>query len=375
VFFINHYFIQGGSKMKKLLIISSAISLVFLCFLGSQVMAAEKVVEQETVTTVTQVPELVKTADNFIILLDSSSSMNEPYLKTGMTKLAAAKEIFKEKNKTLPDLGYNAGIYLVSNFKPIYMMQKYDRDKVAAALDQLPEKGSGPTLFVEGISNLRGVLDGLSGRTVVFLITDGYYEATPGMKKPKEIAKELADKHDVCFYVISTAKGAQQKEILKAVASINECSRVIPFDYLLGRPEYMTGALFQIDVKNIETVKTINYLTGFKVDNVQFDFNSSAVPPASHEELNKLGDFLREHPKSYVVLSGYTDGTGSDEYNLRLARRRAESVQGYLTQYSGVNIGRIITQWYGKKDPVASNDTKEGQQQNRRVESVVMGLD
>ena len=361
--------------MKKLLIISSVISLVFLCFWGSQVMAAEKVMEQETVTTVTQVPEIVKTADNFIILLDASSSMNEPYLKTGMSKLAAAKEIFKEKNKTLPDLGYNAGLYLVSNFKPIYMMQKYDRDKVAAALDQLPEKGSGPTLFVEGISKLRGVLEGLSGRTVVFLITDGYYEATPGMKKPREIAKELAGKHDVCFYVISTAKGQQQKEILKAVASINECSRVIPFDYLLGRPEYMTGALFQIDVKNIETVKTIDYLTGFKVDNVQFDFNSSAVPPSFHEELNKLGDFLKEHPKSYVVLSGYTDGTGSDEYNLRLARLRAEGVQGYLTQYSGVNIGRIITQWYGKKDPVASNDTNEGRQQNRRVESIVMGLD
>ena len=207
-------------------------------------MAAEKVVEQETVTTVTQVPELVKTADNFIILFDSSSSMNEPYRNTGMSKLAAAKEIFKEKNKTLPDLGYNAGLYLLSNFKPIYMMQKYDRDKFAAALDQLPEKGSGPTLFVEGISKLRGVLDGLSGRTVVFLITDGDYEATPGMKKPREIAKELADKHDVCFYVISTAKGVQQKEILKAVASINQCSRVIPFDYLLGRPEYMTGALY-----------------------------------------------------------------------------------------------------------------------------------
>jgi OmpA-OmpF porin, OOP family len=375
VFFINHYFIQGGSKMKKLLIISSVISLVFLCFWGSQVMAAEKVMEQETVTTTSQVPELVKTADNFIILLDASSSMNEPYLNTGISKLAAAKEIFKEKNKTLPDLGYNAGLYLVSNFKPIYMMQKYDRDKFAAALDQLPEKGSGPTLFVESLSKLRDVLKGLSGRTVVFLITDGYYEATPGMKKPKEIAKELADKHDVCFYVISTAKGAQQKEILKAVASINECSRVIPFDYLLGRPEYMTGALFQIDVKNIETVKTIDYLTGFKVDNVQFDFNSSAVPPAFHEELNKLGDFLKEHPKSYVVLSGYTDGTGSDEYNLRLARLRAESVQGYLVQNSGVDMGRIITQWYGKNDPVASNDTNEGRQQNRRVEGIVMGLD
>jgi OOP family OmpA-OmpF porin len=361
--------------MKKLIVILSVLGLVFFGFTTAHVMAAEKVMDQETMTAVTQVPELVKTADNFIILFDSSSSMNEPYGKTNMTKLAAAKEILKEKNKTLPDLGYNAGLYLVSNFKPIYAVQKYDREKVAAALDQLPEKGSGATLFVESLSKLRDVLKQLSGRTVVFLFTDGEYTPTPGMKKPSQIAKELSDKHDVCFYVISTAKGAQEKEILKTVASINPCSRVVPFDYLLGRPEYMTGALYEIDVKTIETVKTIDYLAGFKVDNVQFDFNSSAIPSGSYEELNKLGDFLREHPKSYVVLSGYTDIKGSDQYNLWLARRRAEKVQDYLTQYSGVSIGRIITQWYGKKDPIADNATKEGRQENRRVESVVMGLD
>jgi len=361
--------------MKNLFVILGALGLVFLGLTAPDVMAAEKVMEQETVTTTTEQTNLVKTADNFIVLFDSSSSMNEPYLNTDMTKIEAAKEILKEKNKTLPDLGYNAGLYLVSNFKPIYMVQKYDRDKVAAALDQLPEKGSGATLFVEGLSKLRDVLKNLSGRTVVFLFTDGYYEATPGMKKPSQIAKELADKNDVCFYVISTAKGAQEKEILKTVTSINPCSRVVPFDYLLGRPEYMTGALYEIDVHTIENVKTIDYLAGFKVDNIEFDFNSSVVPPMFHGELNKLGDFLREHPKTYVVLSGYTDVKGSDEYNLWLARRRAESVQNYLTQNSGVSIGRIITQWYGKKDPIADNTTEEGRQQNRRVESVVMGLD
>jgi OOP family OmpA-OmpF porin len=159
------------------------------------------------------------------------------------------------------------------------------------------------------------------------------------------------------------------------VASINECSRVVSFDYLLGRPEYLTGALFEIHVETIESIETIDYIAGFKINNIQFDFNSSAIPSGFYEELNKLGDFLRENPKTYIILSGYTDGTGSGEYNLRLSRRRAESVQAYLTRYSGVSIGRIITQWYGKKNPVASNSTSEGQQQNRRVESIVMGLD
>jgi OmpA-OmpF porin, OOP family len=361
--------------MKKLFVILSALGLVFFVFTAPHVMAAEKVMEQDTVTTVTEQTNIVKTADNFIILFDSSSSMNEPYLNTGMSKLEAAKEILKEKNKTLPDLGYNAGLYLLSNFKPIYMVQKYDREKVAAALDQLSAKGGGATLLQRALLKLDGVLSGLSGRTVVFLFTDGSYSQMPGSREPVDIAKGLAGKYNVCFYVISTAKGAQQREILKTVASINQCSRVVPFDYLLGRPEYMTGALYEIDVKTIETVKTIDYLAGFKVDRVQFDFNSSAVQSASYEELNKLGDFLREHPNTYVVLSGYTDITGSEEYNLRLARRRTESVQSYLTKYSGVSVGRIITQWYGKKDPIADNATEEGRQQNRRVEFVVMGLD
>jgi len=93
------------------------------------------------------------------------------------------------------------------------------------------------------------------------------------MKKPVEIARELAGKHDVCFYVISTAKAAHQREILKAVASINECSRVVSFDYLLGRPEYITGALYEIDVKTIETIETVKYVAGVKTDNILFDYD------------------------------------------------------------------------------------------------------
>jgi OOP family OmpA-OmpF porin len=361
--------------MKKMYVISSVIGLVFLGFFAMNVMAAEVIVEQDTVESVTEEIDIVKTADNFIILFDSSSSMNETYRNTSMTKLAAAKEILKEKNATLPDLGYNAGLYLLSNFKPVYMVQKYDRKKFAAALEQLPAKAAGPTLMMEGMRKLRGVLAGLSGKTVVFLFTDGYYKPTLGMKKPVEIARELAGKHDVCFYVISTAKAAHQRAILKAVASINECSRVVSFDYLLGRPEYITGALYEIDVKTIETLEIVKYVAGVKVDNILFDYDSSVIPSAFYKELNSLGDFLRKDPRTYVVLAGYTDGAGSDEYNLQLSRRRAESIQKYLTKYAGVGIGRIITQWYGKKDPVASNSTEDGQQQNRRVESIVMGLD
>ena len=351
------------------------MTVLFLIMMVGVSFAAEAVVEKEDVPAVVVTEEIIKTADNFIVLFDSSSSMKEPFKDTGLTTLDAAKKLLKDRNEILPDLDYNAGLYLFTPFKPIYMMQKYDRDKFAAAIDQLPAEGSGATLIQQGLLKLDGILSGLSGRTVVFLFTDGSYSQMPGSKKPKDIAKKLADKYNVCFYVISTAKGDQQKEVLKAVASINECSRVVPFDQVFEKPVYLAGALFVIETRVEKFLTTTYRLADVKIDNIIFDFNSVQIRPEYNDELNILADFLNDNPETYVVLTGFTDNAGSPEYNLGLARRRAESVEAYLVDKFNVNVSRIVTQWYGIADPVAGNDTSDGRRQNRRVESIVMGFD
>ena len=351
------------------------MTVLFLIMMVGVSFAAEAVVEKEDVPAVVVTEEIIKTADNFIVLFDSSSSMKEPFKDTGLTTLDAAKKLLKDRNEILPDLDYNAGLYLFTPFKPIYMMQKYDRDKFAAAIDQLPAEGSGATLIQQGLLKLDGILSGLSGRTVVFLFTDGSYSQMPGSRKPKDIAKRLADKYNVCFYVISTAKGDQQKEVLKAVASINECSRVVPFDQVFEKPVYLAGALFVIETRVEKFLTTTYRLADVKIDNIIFDFNSVQIRPEYNDELNILADFLKDNPETYAVLTGFTDNAGSPEYNLGLARRRAESVEAYLVDKFNVNVSRIVTQWYGIADPVAGNDTSDGRRQNRRVESIVMGFD
>ena len=70
------------------------------------------------------------------------------------------------------------------------------------------------------------------------------------------------------------------------------------------------------------------------------------------------------------MLAGYTDSTGSDEYNLALSRRRAQAVADYLANQN-VNSTRFTVQGFGKSDPVASNDTAEGRAENRRVEVAI----
>jgi len=360
---------------KNYALTSVVMMMVFLSMMVGVSFAAEAVVEKENVPGVVITENIIKTADNFVVLFDSSSSMKASFGDSGLTTLDAAKKFLKDRNEILPDLGYNAGLYLLTPFKPIYMMQKYDRDKFAAAIDQLPAKASGPTLMQQGLLKLDGILSGLSGRTVVFLFTDGSYSQMPGSRKPVDIAKRLADKYNVCFYVISTAKGQQQKDVLKAVASINECSRVVPFDQIYERPVYIAGALFVIETRIEKFLTTIYRLADVKIDNILFDLNSVQILPEYNDELNILGEFLKNNPETYVVLTGFTDNAGSPEYNLGLARRRAESVEKYLVDNFNMSVGRIVTQWYGIADPVAGNDTADGRSQNRRVESIVMGFD
>jgi OmpA-OmpF porin, OOP family len=353
----------------------SVLLVFFLSMMVGVSFAVEAVVEKEEVPGVIITKELIKTADNFIVVFDSSSSMKEPFQDTGLTTLDAAKKLLKDRNALLPDLEYNAGLYLFTPFKPIYMMQKYDRDKFAAAIDQLPAKASGATLMQQGLLKLDGVLSGFSGRTVVFLFTDGSYSRMPGSRKPVEIAKRLAEKYNVCFYVISTAKGDIEKDVLKAVASINECSRVVPFDQVFEKPVYLAGALFIIETRVEEFLTTTYRLADIRVDNILFDFDSAQVRSEYNDKLSILGEFLKNNPSMYVALTGFTDGTGPSEYNLGLARRRAESVGAYLIDKFNVSVGQVVTQWYGKADPVAGNDSSDGRQQNRRVETIVMGFD
>jgi outer membrane protein OmpA-like peptidoglycan-associated protein len=96
------------------------------------------------------------------------------------------------------------------------------------------------------------------------------------------------------------------------------------------------------------------------------DLSSDAL-----RSVDKLADFLQKYPSRNVLIEGHTDSVGSEEYNLTLSERRADSVKESLTS-RGIPEGRIATKGYGKKYPVASNDTAAGKQQNRRVEVIIL---
>lgn len=103
-----------------------------------------------------------------------------------------------------------------------------------------------------------------------------------------------------------------------------------------------------------------------------FDFDKSVLKPEGRRKLDELASRLLATTLEVVVATGHTDWTGSDSYNQRLSERRALAVKQYLAS-KGVPADRIFTEGKGEKQPVASNKTREGRAQNRRVEVEVVG--
>ncbi len=109
----------------------------------------------------------------------------------------------------------------------------------------------------------------------------------------------------------------------------------------------------------------------FRLNNVFFDFDKYNLRPESFVELNRVVDFLNEYPAVEIEMSAHTDSKGSDTYNFTLSDNRARSVMEYILS-KGIKPSRIISKGYGETKPMATNETDDGRQLNRRVEFIIL---
>src|SRR6266700_1577319 len=108
------------------------------------------------------------------------------------------------------------------------------------------------------------------------------------------------------------------------------------------------------------------------MSDVLFDTGSYTLKPGAREKLAKISGIVLAHPGLVLQIEGHTDSVGGDEFNQQLSERRAGSVREFLAE-QGVSPSSISARGFGKTQPVASNETAEGRQRNRRVELVVNG--
>ncbi len=108
-----------------------------------------------------------------------------------------------------------------------------------------------------------------------------------------------------------------------------------------------------------------------RINNIFFNFAEYDLLPDSFSELNRLADFLEKNPKVFIEIDGHTDNVGSEQNNLVLSLKRAQSVANFLFG-KGIDSKRIKVKGFGKQRPVASNSTDEGRRMNRRVEFTII---
>jgi len=164
------------------------------------------------------------------------------------------------------------------------------------------------------------------------------------------------------------ANKAQQSAVAsqrQAEASQHEAAT----SQLQARDAEMRTGLLETQLKELNAKKTERGLV-ITLGDVLFDTNKAQLKSGGTRSLQKLADFLKQYPQRKAQVEGYTDSTGSADYNLELSDRRANAVRSSLV---GMGIGndRITTHGYGQESPVASNDTADGRQLNRRVEIVL----
>jgi OOP family OmpA-OmpF porin len=100
---------------------------------------------------------------------------------------------------------------------------------------------------------------------------------------------------------------------------------------------------------------------------VNFDFDKSSIRADARPVLDEAINILKSQGGVAIIAEGHTDSTGSDSYNQGLSVRRANAVRDYLVA-GGIEASRISTEGFGETQPVASNSTRDGRAQNRRVE-------
>lgn len=129
--------------------------------------------------------------------------------------------------------------------------------------------------------------------------------------------------------------------------------------------------------RDLEGAKVERVGEGIKItfdSGLLFDVNKAELKQASRDNLTRLATILNKYPDTNILLEGHTDSDGSEEWNLELSRLRAQSVSNFLAGKQ-VLEPRFTIMGYGESQPIASNDTRQGKAQNRRVEVAIYAND
>ena len=247
------------------------------------------------------------------------------------------------------------------------------REALVAAQNALAAKEAQE--YVDGLSHIAlrmaQVADAENARVLANSATDSL--------KSETLRRQLA--RSEALRIQSEAQRAQQQQMSQAqIDSLQRHNARIQqqSDSLRRAAEaanqQLNSALSQLRnlVTEITNLRETSRGIVISLSDILFDVNRATLKPGAESNVRRIAAILQQYPDRQIAVEGHTDATGSDAYNQTLSEDRAASVRASLVA-GGVPAGQITARGFGKTQPVATNDTPAGRQQNRRVEIIVLG--
>jgi len=191
-------------------------------------------------------------------------------------------------------------------------------------------------------------------------------------QKPLEATIEIIDNLKNEVIASFTSNSSTGNYLVSLPAGKNYGIAVKKENYLFHSENFdipMTAA-FQEVVKDV-ALKNVAVGSKIILKNIFFDYGKSTIRPESTNELERLTKLLNDVPSLKIEISGYTDSKGSAEFNQKLSESRAKAILDYLVKVN-IAANRLTFVGYGKEQPIASNDTDDGRQLNRRTEFKIL---
>jgi len=387
---VKHYF--------KVLFILMISTLLISCG-GEKVMKTAPSFESYQFDANQYVPKV----DNFVVILDTSSSMADRYGQKEKAKIA--KEFLTAMNQTLPELDYNGALMTFGHDAHlpdksamlVYGPTKYSTSGFESALNATKGPGGDSSLPLAKVINASGEdLKSAQGPIAVILVSDGEKMDQAPTTAAEALKSQFGDR--LCINTVLVGDNPAGKMTLEKIAKAGGCGISTTADQLASsanmagfveglflakpapKPVPMAAAPKPMDSDKDGVPDNLdqcpNTPLGATVDargcwtyaaKVLFGINSAEVKSEAYPMLQESVLLMKKNPDLKVEVDGHTDITGTAAYNMTLSEKRAEAVKKYFVD-QGIDPNRLTTKGFGITKPAASNKTKDGRAQNRRVE-------
>ena len=365
---------------------SVILSVMFLCVIFVGCATKKMAYTPYDLNTPLASGQFIQKTDNFVVLFDKSSSMDDAYART--TRMELAKDVVNRMAATIPNLKLNAGLRTFWNdeTKLVYGMASYDKGKFLKPLDCIMW-GSGNTPMAKAILGAGNDMASFKGNSAIIIVSD--FEHLEGLDdmRPQNVMAAVAKLKEqygarLCIYPIQVGNAPKGKIIAQEIVKDAGCGASVNADELgtaaamgafvekifLGpaqgevvasmKAEAAAAAAGQSSAKGVSAT-------------IHFDFDKSAIKPAFKKTIADFAALLVKNPDAKVVIDGYTDYIGTDKYNIGLSDRRAKSFKKVLVKKYGIDASRIRIKGFGKTDPIAPNKTSKGRYENRRATAII----